>query len=327
MNQITDYNISLINNKTNITIIDYVKQINKLKFNIDISFIDEFIELVSKDECCIHHNMLQKYGILTLKGTTSDIKRMFDQYELEENLDYNLHNVMQVRLNRGEVIKKEYYLHPNAFKICLIRSKNTKKYAKYYILLEQCIKYYNDYQKIIEKDNNIQELKDLIKNMEKILINANIKLDDTLEKLDKTHDILEETNEKLDITDNKLNIVAKKLDIAVEERVINTSKTSTLEYFIVMKNNNNNNDEYKYYIIRGQKRYIIRKKADLNGYAQIKILECVPNAKILWGLIKQELKNKVEYSGNKLNLITINEDKLLKNIDEIYNKRKNETVT
>ena len=26
---------------------------NKLKYNIDISFIDEFIELVSKDECWI----------------------------------------------------------------------------------------------------------------------------------------------------------------------------------------------------------------------------------------------------------------------------------
>jgi hypothetical protein len=323
--------------------------------------------------------MLQKYGILTLKGTTNNIKIMFEQYELEENLDFKLHNVMQFKDGKdskdskgGRGNKNEYYLHPNAFKICLMRSKNTKKYAKYYILLEQCIKYYNDYQKllnetyiieykskIIEKDNNIQELKDLIKNielinknkmneilesnknmelinknMEKMLIKANIKLDDTLEKLDKTHDILEETqdileetNEKLDITDNKLNIVAKKLDIAVEDRVINTSKTSTLEYFIIMKNNNNNNDEYKYYIIRGQKRYIIRKKADLNGYTQIKILECVSNANILWGLIKQELKNKVEYCGNKLNLITINEDKLLKNIDEIYNKRKNVTVT
>ena len=43
----------LINNQLNNNIIVYVKKINKLKYNIDISFIDEFIELVSKDECCI----------------------------------------------------------------------------------------------------------------------------------------------------------------------------------------------------------------------------------------------------------------------------------
>jgi len=38
--------------------------------------------------------------------------------------------------------------------------------------------------------------------------------------------------------------------------------------------------------------------------------------------MKQELVNKVEYCGNKLNLITIFEDKFLEQIDDIYNKRK-----
>jgi hypothetical protein len=55
---IENYNYFLVSNKKNISIIDYVKHINKIKYNIDISFIDEFIELVSKNECCIHHNML-----------------------------------------------------------------------------------------------------------------------------------------------------------------------------------------------------------------------------------------------------------------------------
>ena len=55
--------------------------------------------------------------------------------------------------------KNEYYFHPNAFKLCLMRSLKTKKYAKYYILLEVCIKYYNDYQILLNKTYNI-ELKD-----------------------------------------------------------------------------------------------------------------------------------------------------------------------
>ena len=37
-------------------------------------------------------------------------------------------------------------LHPDAFKKCLIRSLKTDKYADYYILLEKCIKCYNEYQ-------------------------------------------------------------------------------------------------------------------------------------------------------------------------------------
>ena len=63
-----NWRIYLVDYQVNINIIEFVKEINKIKYKIDISFIDEFIELVSKDDCCIHHNMLQKYGIYNLKS-------------------------------------------------------------------------------------------------------------------------------------------------------------------------------------------------------------------------------------------------------------------
>ena len=46
---------------------------------------------------------------------------------------------------------------PDTIKQCLIRSKNTNKYAEYYILLGKCIKYYSEYQilKLQFKMNNI----------------------------------------------------------------------------------------------------------------------------------------------------------------------------
>ena len=206
-----------------------------------------------------------------------------------------------------------------------MRSLKTKKYAKYYLLLEECkdscIKHYNDYQKllnetyIIQLKSNIIEKNEKISELEQLMIKTNLKLDealnkldvssdklnDVLEKLDETHnqleetqDQLEETNEKLDNTDNKLNntdnklnIVAKKLDIATEDRVVRTRKSAKLEYFSVMKNDS---AEYKYYIIRGQKRYIDRKKAELDSYTEIKRLECVPNASMLWNYMKEEFK-------------------------------------
>ena len=143
---IINYNNYLIETQKQIDIIEYVKEVNKIEYNIDIDFINNLIDLVSKNECCIHHDLLQKYGICNLKGTTNDIKKLLEQNEFEENKDYQLRNVSQVRPQGGTSIKKNYYLHPRAFKICLMRSLKTKKYAKYYLLLEDCIKYYNDFQ-------------------------------------------------------------------------------------------------------------------------------------------------------------------------------------
>jgi len=137
MTQIIDYNQTLVTLKTNISIIDYVKNINKLIFNIDISFIDEFIELVSKDDCCIHHNMLQKYEVLTLKGTTNDVKRLFEQYEFEQYFDFELRKVAQLRPQGGKSNKTEYFLHPRAFKICLMRSLKTKKICKILFIIRR----------------------------------------------------------------------------------------------------------------------------------------------------------------------------------------------
>ena len=340
---IQEYINYLIENQINVNIIDFVKEVNKLEFKIDINFIDEFIELVSKKECCIHHNMLQKYKISSLNGTTNDIKKILNQNNFEENKDFELRNVSQLRSQGGTSIKNEYYLHPRAFKICLMRSLKTRIYANYYLLLEECIKYYNDYQielkekyiiklkkknKIIIKikDDKIDKLEEKINTLlednkitkkynEEIIKRSKkmeLQLNETLEKLDITNDKLDDANEELED-------INEKLDIAVEDRVIKTKKLATLEYFVIMKNNTT---DYKYYIIRGQKRYINKKKDQLEGYDQIKILECVPNASTLWNLMKEKIKNKIDFCGNKLNLINIEENEFLTRVDEIYNIRK-----
>ena len=69
-------------------------------------------------------------------------------------------NVSRTADEREQII---YVLHPIIFKKILIRSRNTDKFANYYLLLEMCIKYYNDYyqlklKKRIEEDNKIKLL-------------------------------------------------------------------------------------------------------------------------------------------------------------------------
>ena len=275
---IEEYNQKLVNDKINIAIVDYVKAVNDMKYKIDISFIDELLELVNKDECCIHHIMMNKYGILTINdNTTGIILRTFKQYNFVENEDFRLYNIVQSASNGGCTHKNEYYLHPRAFKMCLMRSKNTKVYARYYILLEECIKHYNDYQILLRDTYNIK-LKDKIKE-NKIIINQistenkelHIKIDKVLEnnnqllednkklltKLDETNNKLDHTNEQLEDIQDELSEVKDelrdttiKLDISLEDRVPKTKSIQIREYFVLLQTINNR-EKYKYYVLRG----------------------------------------------------------------------------
>jgi hypothetical protein len=281
---IEEYITYLVDNQVNINIIEFVKEINKIKYKIDITFIDEFIELVSKDECCIRHDMLQKYGVSNLKGGTGDVKKILDQNKFIENDEYLLRNVSELH-ESGKKYKNEYYLHPESFKICLMRSLKTNIYAKYYLLLEKCIKYFNDYQielnkkyiiklknKIAKKDNKIDSLEEklnIIIENNKELIKSNNELLNRSKKSEKNdrkmkqqlEDItinLDDIKEELSESNTKLDYTCKKLDIAVEDRVPKTDNLNTLEDFILLKSKNKK-ELYRYYVIRGQSKYVKHK--------------------------------------------------------------------
>ena len=85
--QIQNFNQKLIDENVEITIIDYVKLLNYEVYHIDITFINDLLLLIDKDECCISHDMLFKYGILN-EHDTSHIKRLFEQYNFIENVHY-----------------------------------------------------------------------------------------------------------------------------------------------------------------------------------------------------------------------------------------------
>ena len=52
---IAECNKYLVDEKIEFTINEYIESINAKFYNIDISFMNDFQNLVNQDKCCIHH--------------------------------------------------------------------------------------------------------------------------------------------------------------------------------------------------------------------------------------------------------------------------------
>ena len=137
---IQQFNEFLVKENIDLTIVEYVVGLNDKFYDIDITFINEFMELINKDDFIIHHTMLDKYNVLnTIEKNSGHIKRLLDQYDFEEEKDY-------IKKISDSGYSLDYFLKPEIFKMLLMRSKNTRKYANYYIMLEKAICYYEKYQ-------------------------------------------------------------------------------------------------------------------------------------------------------------------------------------
>jgi len=313
-----EYNKYLVDNNIDINIIDYVKEINKLIYKMDISFIDNFLNLVGKNEICIPHKYLIDYGIIT-EDKSSHIIRILNQFNPVENVDYNLADVGQVRKNRGSVIKKEYTLHPRLFKLCLIRSKNTLVYAMYYLLLEECVKYYDDYQKLMLKNDNkkLHNKLDITNNELKEIKEQNTQI---LNELKETKNELIETKEICENLQDDMDVVYNKLD----ERVPNAKTDIISERFVVLKHD----DKKKYYIIARKERTIktTLDRLKKSGYNDVLIeFKCCPNSRLLLNDVKDKMLDYYKFitNGNcrEFNLLKT-EQEYIDKLTEIYNSRR-----
>ena len=72
---IKNFNETLINNNIDLNIINYITEVNELTYNIDVTFIHDFFNLVDRDDCCINHEMLFKYGVTSLSNGSNDVKK------------------------------------------------------------------------------------------------------------------------------------------------------------------------------------------------------------------------------------------------------------
>ena len=220
---IEEYNKYLIINKIHVEIIKYLKEHNKLTFNIEIIFINDFIDLVYKDTFCIRHSMLQKYYISNLTNQSNESNRLMKQYGFVINKDYLICNVIN-QISSETEDKNKYYLHPDTFKICCQRAKKTLVYFKYCMLLKKGIVYYRDYQTVLNDQNKtllIHCKKLMVKNNKIFKVNINSKRrKKQLNTITEELNIIKELNtitKQLSIITKELNTITKELNTIKEE--------------------------------------------------------------------------------------------------------------
>ena len=215
-NNIIEFNNYISDNLSKYDITTYFNKIHEVfNNNVDISFMGYFLSLIDKkDEFCVEHQKLIEYGIIKDNKGTIVIKEciMNKNYDFKENVDYIMFAPERSGANkRGGHNAKHYKMKPHVFKMCLMRSKNENKYAKYFLELEECFYYYKDYQikyqevllsgkdtKIDELQNDIKELLKFAKDTNEKLTDANDNIENLTDEVNNLSDEVKETTEKVE---------------------------------------------------------------------------------------------------------------------------------
>lgn len=301
------FNKSLFKSDTEISLNDYIIK-NSEDYDIDSSLIKELINFVDINDYVIHHNNLQKYGLLNNIKDISSVKKILQQCEFIENVDY----IVTEKANGHDKI---YKLRPRAFKLCLMRSLKTRKYAEYYLFLETCIKYYNDYQTglqkarkdAIEKEYELSKTKHEKTVVDLYALIGSIKSDNKkyMSIIEETNSTVNELMDKAECSEFALKKISKKLKVATIDREPQTRNKEKLCEIVVLKNNDPN-EKYKYHVIRAQKKYI---KCKLKVYTsehentkQILHLDNVTSSIILWNKVKEGMTDMIRYTNNGFNI-------------------------
>jgi uncharacterized coiled-coil DUF342 family protein len=336
---ITEFNTYLTNNLINeYNLNEYFKLIHtEFYSNIDISFMNYFLELTNNEnEFIVEHIKLQEYKVINNIKSSTILQTLNGNY-LIENEDYQVHNVMQQsETSRGIKHAKEYHLTPYAFKLCLIRSKNSKEYAKYYLLLEQVFKNYQEYQIMYQKvllsgkDDKIDEMKETINNQNKKIDELLNYAKDTKEKNNELLDNIDELKDNIEDLNNTVDdIKEQNNDLKDTMDDIKEAFKETADRSVPNPTNNNERHEFillqhkelinRFKFIRGIQKYNdskIQKK-----YSEYNIIKREYNANPiqLFKLFKDTIKEyykleKVKITANKQ---LKNKTKLKKEIEKI----------
>lgn len=292
---------------SDMTLIEYVKYIQHRYYpDMNINFMEFFMSMyMDGNKFCISSDALADYNVLSVKSgklhiQSSNIQRLLDQLSLLENKDYELVLVREYQLskngiNHGTKKRYVYMMTQKAFKKCLMSSTNNPQYKDYYILLEECVYYYDKQQKA----KLLEEKQTLLTKIDTLLL----QMDKQCEKID------------------NLTMMVSDIKRLLKDRAVPPEHEDKTNGIAILKNNNNNS----YYIIRRQKKTINKAIKDKvsDGFTPLFNLHEVPNAIYLCDHIFSYLKKnkKISCNRNDFVLTNLSDEDLKEIIIEVFDNR------
>jgi hypothetical protein len=191
----------LVNNNYESVLIDYIKLIhNNFNANTNLILLNNLNRYIIKDnEFCIDAELYYKYRNIYNKHfdyknynpKSIDILRVLNKSNLTKDKDYILLSIEQKSETSKEIkYKNSYILNPKAFKKILINIDIQSIriiFIEYYIFIEECIKYFNNYIKL----KLIKNYKEKLINNNKLILKPNMyitkKLNDNYYNIDRTY--------------------------------------------------------------------------------------------------------------------------------------------
>ncbi|KAG3070171.1 hypothetical protein C6341_g18347 [Phytophthora cactorum] len=175
------YIAELVSAFRKIELMDFLHELHtRIDSEQDLSFMEYFMELCSEeneDQFIVHHEKLIEFGVAT-SSQSNHVKRRISDLGMTEGEDYRQIEVFPStggNPSKGGRPKKDYFLTPRAFKLCLMRAKKEKdqaidvqRYAEYFLFIEKVIYYYSQYESsykealLRNKDGVIDSLRDEI---------------------------------------------------------------------------------------------------------------------------------------------------------------------
>ena len=293
--------------------------------------MDYFLELCdNENEFIVDHIKLQEYKVINnLKS--SNIKDCLVKSDLIENKDYLLLDVQpqDSKKKQGGNNAKEYKLTPYAFKLCLITAKNSKEYAKYYLLLEQVFKNYQNYQIMYQKvllsgkDEKLDEMKQTINKqsaqIDELLGYAKKTVEqneELYEKVDYMNDNMEDMKENMEDMKENIEDIKDAFKETADRSVPSPKKSNERHEFILLQHKELIN---KFKFIRGIQKY--NESKITKTYSEYNIIKREFNANPiqLFKQFKETVKEEYKLEKAKItaNKTLKNKNQLKKNVEKI----------
>jgi hypothetical protein len=346
----TELNTSLIAKALRIEPLDYLKSYASVDPKFDLAFASELYELVRREDCCIPHRMLVKWGVLGCDRFASGRTReMLGQYGLVESRDYvvvsgeverTFAQIPEGSPSDAEVKKPapkrgrgrpaiNYLLHPDALQLCLMRAKNTRKYAEHFMSLNRGLVAYDEYCKLFrehyietltvrhtaetkQKDDKIDSLEALIREMRSEMASGHREL-----KADIQVVIGQNEGLRADIavvagaafeSVEEIREISDRLDEVSDLVAPRPAARGSVEHLIIVRTPNPGR-AYPYQVIRRQARSVsstLKRVRREDPAAQIVLnLPGVPNARTLWLRIRERHVAQLAFSPASLSRFSL----------------------